>query len=183
MDGLVDASKEPFVYCYECPVPFWGSPADIVHHLTQACGNHYWPLAENIKYEKCYPFTMPELLEDHCRLLVSEEDGSVFLLIMGTGEARAGRRPVSVMCVRGIAADTDTDTRQMCGCMVSVTTPPGRVGADTDLIERTWTLGSWDYPANVDLENSWHPLPADAVHGDSKEVRLDIRIIKLNVDH
>ena len=64
MDGLVDASKEPFVYCYECPVPFWGSPADIVHHLTQACGNHYWPLAENIKYETCYPFTMPESLED-----------------------------------------------------------------------------------------------------------------------
>ena len=79
---------------------------------------------------------MPESLEDHRRLLVSEEDGSVFLLIMGTG-----------------------------------------------LIERTWTLGSWDYPANVDLENPWHPLPADAVHGDSKEVHLDICIIKLNVDH
>ena len=41
MDGLVDASKEPFVYCYECPVPFWGSPVDIVHHLTQACDDHY----------------------------------------------------------------------------------------------------------------------------------------------
>ena len=64
MDGLVDASKEPFVYCYECPVPFWGSPADIVHHLTDACSGHYWPLAENIKYETCYPFTMPESLED-----------------------------------------------------------------------------------------------------------------------
>ena len=49
--GLVDASKEPFVYCYECSVPFWGSPEDIVHHLTQACGDHYWPLAKNIKYE------------------------------------------------------------------------------------------------------------------------------------
>ena len=93
MDGLVDASKEPFVYCYECPMPFWGSPADIVHHLTQACGNYYWPLGKNIKYEMCYPFTVPESLEDHRRLLVSEEDGSVFLLIVGTGEARAGRRP------------------------------------------------------------------------------------------
>ena len=183
MDGLVDASKEPFVYCYECPMPFWGSPADIVHHLTQACGDHYWPLAKNIKYETCYPFTVPESLEDHRRLLVSEEDGSVFLLIVGTGEAHAGRRPNSVMCVRGDAADTDTDTRPMYGCVVSVTTPPGRVGGDTGLIERTWTLGSWDYPANVDLENPWHPLPADAVHGDSKEVHLDIRIIKLNVDH
>ena len=64
----------------------------------------------------------------------------------------------------------------MYGCVVSVTTPPGRVGGDTGLIERTWTLGSWDYPANVDLENPWHPLPADAVHGDSKEVHLDICI-------
>ena len=79
MDGLVDASKEPFVYCYECPMPFWGSPADLVHHLTQSSVYHYWPSAKNIKYETCYPFTMPESLEDHRRLLVSEEDDSVFL--------------------------------------------------------------------------------------------------------
>ena len=128
MDGLVDASKEPFVYCYECPMPFWGSPADIVHHLTQACGDHYWPLAKNIKYETCYPFTVPESLEDHRRLLVSEEDGSVFLLIVGTGEARAGCRPVSVMCVRGDAANADTDTRLMYGCVLTVTTPQRYVG-------------------------------------------------------
>nr|BDI54614.1 hypothetical protein [Triticum aestivum] len=151
MDGLVDASKEPFVHCYECPMPFCRSPADMVHHLTDACSGHCRPLAENIKYEACYLFTMPESLEDHCRLLVSEEDGSVFLLIVGTGEARAGHRPVSVMCVRGDTADADTDTRPMYGCVVSVTTPPGRVGGDTSLIGRTWTLGSWDYPANVDL--------------------------------
>ena len=140
-------------------------------------------MAENIKYDTCYRFTMPESLEDHRRLLVSEEDDSVFLLIVGTGEARAGHRPISIICVRGDTANTDTDTRPMYGCVVSVTTPPGRVGGDTSLIERTWTLGSWDYPANVDLENPWPPLPADAVHGDSKEVHLDIRIIKLNVDH
>ena len=138
-------------------------------------------MAENIKYETCYPFTMPESLEDHCRLLVSEEDGSVFLLIVGTGKAHVGRRPVFVVCVRGDVADTDT--RPMYGCVVSVTTPPGCVGGDTGLIERTWTLASWYYPTNVDMENPWHPIPADAVHGDSKEVHLDIRIIKLNVDH
>ena len=131
-------------------------------------------MAETIKYDMCYRFTMPESLEDHHRLLVSEEDGIIFLLIVGTGEARAGRRPISVMCVRGDAADADTDTRQMYGCVVNVTTPPGRVGSDTGLIGLTWTLGSWDYPANVDLENPWHPLPADVVHGDSKEVHLDI---------
>ena len=53
------------------------------------------------------------VLEDHRRLLVSEEDGSVFLLIVGTGEARADCRPVSVMCVRGDATDADTDMRPM----------------------------------------------------------------------
>ena len=68
-------------------------------------------MAENIKYDTCYRFTMPKSLEDHRRLLVSEEDGSVFLLIVGTGEARAGRRPISVVCVRDDAADADTNTR------------------------------------------------------------------------
>ena len=126
---------------------------------------------------------MPESLEDHRRLLVSEEDGNVFLLIMGTGEARAGRRPVSVVCVRGDAADADTNTRLMYGCVLSVTTPPGHVGGDTGLIERTWTLRSWDFLADVDLENPWSYLPANAVQGDSKEVHLDICIIKLNIDH
>ena len=127
-----------------------------------------------VKYDTCYRFTMPESLEDHRRLLVSEEDGNVFLLIVGTGEACAGRHPVSVVCVRGDAADADTDTRQMYGCKVNVTTPPGHVGGETDLIGQTWNLRSWDCPANVDLQNPWHPLPADVVHGDSKEVHLDI---------
>ena len=140
MDGLVDDSKEPFVYCYECLMPFWGSPADIVHHLTRASVYHYWPLAENIKYDTCYRFTMPESLEDHRRLLVSEEDGSVFLLIMATGEAHAGRRHISVVCVRGDAANTDTDTRLMYGCVLTVTTPPRYVGGDTGSIMLTRTV-------------------------------------------
>ena len=138
-------------------------------------------MAKNIKYETCYPFTVPESLEDQRRLLVSEEDGSVFLLIVSTGEARAGCRSVFVACVRGVAVDADTNTRQMYGCKVNVTTPPGHVGGETGLIGQTWNLRSWDYPANVDLENPWHPfypLPANSVHGDSKEVHLDIRIIK-----
>ena len=93
MDGLVDASKGPFVHCYQYLMPFWGSPADMVHHLTYACSGHCWPLAENIKYETCYPFTMPESLEDHRRLLVLEEVGSVFLLIVGTGVAAQAATP------------------------------------------------------------------------------------------
>ena len=159
MDGLVDASKEPFVYCYECPVPFWGSPTDIVHHLTQACGNHYWPLAKNIKYETCYPFTVPDSLEDQRHLLVSEEDGSVFLLIVATGEARASRRHISLVCVRGDAADADTDTRPIYGCVLTITTPRRYVGGDTGYAKHTWTLPSWDFPTDVDMENPWSYLP------------------------
>ena len=69
----------------------------------------------------------------------------------------------------------------MYGCKVNVTTPPGHVGGETGLIGQTLNLRSWDYPANVDLENPWHlfyPLLANSMHGDSKEVHLDIRIIK-----
>ncbi len=183
MDGLVDASKEPFVYCYECRMLFWGSPADMVHHLTDACSGHYWPLAENIKYETCYPFTMPESLEDHRRLLASEEDGSIFLLIVGTGEAPAGRRPVSAVCIRGDAANADTDSRPMYGCVLTITTPQRSVGVDTGYIKLTWTLPSWDLPADVDMEDAWYYLSLNNVHGDSKEVHLDICITKLNVDH
>ena len=102
---------------------------------------------------------------------------------MATGEARAGRRHISVVCVRGDAADADADTRPMYGCVLTITTPRRYVGGDTGYAKHTWTLPSWDLPADVDMENPWHPLPADAVHGDSKEVHLDICIIKLNVDH
>ena len=182
MDGLVDASKEPFVDCYECPMPFCGSPADMVHHLTDARSGHCWPLVENIKYEKCYPFTMPESLEDQRRLLVSEEDGSVFLLIVATGEARAGRHHISVVFVRGDAADADTDTRPMYGCVLTVTTPPSYVGGDTGYRKLTRTVPSWGLPADVDMEDAWYD-PPNMVHGDSKEVHLDICITKLNVDH
>ena len=142
MDGLVNASTEPFVYCYEFSMPFWGSLVDLVHHLTQMSVYHYWPVAKNIKYETCYLFAVRESLEDHHRLLVSEEDDNLFLLIMGTGEACTGRRPVSVVCVRGDAADGDTDTMPMYGCMLTITTPRRYVGGDTGYVKLTWALPS-----------------------------------------
>nr|XP_020167639.1 uncharacterized protein LOC109753128 [Aegilops tauschii subsp. strangulata] len=130
MDGLVDASKVPYgceryidqhslaehssgcahmpCYCYGFMLPFWGSPASLVCHLPQPTSDHYWPAVVNIKYEMCYPFAVPESLEDHHRLLALEEDDNVFLLTVGTGQARAGRCPVSVVCVRGNTADADT---------------------------------------------------------------------------
>ena len=130
MDGLVDASKELFVYCYECPVPIWGSPADIAHHLTQACGDHYWPLAKNIKYETCYPFTVPESLEDQRRLLVSEEDDIVFLLIVASGEACVGRRHISVVA-SGATPLTLILTRGRCTGACSLLLPLGGPWAAT----------------------------------------------------
>ena len=58
----------------------------------------------------------------------------------------------------------------------------GRAG----YIKLTRTVQSWDLPADVDMEDAWYPfypLPTDSVHGDSKEVHLDIRVTNLNVDH
>ena len=168
-------------YCYECTLPFEGSPASLVHHLTAPSVTHYWPATVNIKYESC--FAVPESLEDHRRLLVSEEDSSVFLLIAGTCEARTGHRPLSVVCVRGDAADADTDTRPMYVCVLTVTTPPRYVGGDTGYAKHTWTLPSWDFPADVDMERARCYLNPNDVHGDSKEVHLDTCITKINVDH
>mgnify|MGYP005841479147 CR=1 FL=1 len=111
-----------------------------MHHLTDACSGHYWPLAENIKYETCYPFTLPESPEDHRRLLVSEEEDNVLPLIVGTAEAHAGRCPISVVCIRGDAADADTDMRMMYGCVLTVTTPQRYVGGDTGSIMLTRTV-------------------------------------------
>ena len=104
-------------------------------------------------------------------------------MIVGTGEARAGRRPVSVVCVRGDGADADTDTKPMYGCVLTVTTPQRYVGGDTGSIMLTRTVLSWDLTADVDMEDAWYHLPPNVVHGDSKEVHLDICITKLNVDH
>ena len=140
-------------------------------------------MAKNIKYETCYPFTVPESVEDQRRLLVSEEDGIVFLLIVATGEARAGRRHISVVCVRGDAADANTDTRPMYGYVLTVTAPQRYMGAHTNSMMLTRTVPSWDLPADVDMEDAQCYLTPNNVHGDSKEVHLDICIFKLNVDH
>ena len=99
-------------------------------------------------------------------------------MIVSTDEARAGRRPVSVVCVRGDAADADNDTRPMYGCVLSIRTPQRYVSRDTGYIKLTRTVPSWDLPADVYMEDD-----SNNVHGDSKEVHLDICITKLNVDH
>jgi hypothetical protein len=104
----------------------------------------------NIKYETCYPFAVPESLEDHRRLLVTEEDGIVVLLAVGTGKARAGYRPISVVCVRGNAADDDT--RPLYWCVLTITAPPvyeGDLGASI-----TGTVPSCSVPGNVDMEEA-----------------------------
>ena len=67
--------------------------------------------------------------------------------------------------------------------MLTITTPRRYVGGDTGYVKLTWTLPSWDLPADVDMEDARYYLTPNNVHGDSKEVHLDIHIIKLNVDH
>ncbi|XP_020156746.1 uncharacterized protein [Aegilops tauschii subsp. strangulata] len=124
MDGLIDASKVPCVYkifgceryvdqhslaehssrcahapryCYDCTPLFEGSSASLVHHLTEPSIDHYWHAAVNIKYKTCYPFPVPESLEDHRRMLVLEEDDSVFLLTVGTDKRYVGTHTASIM--------------------------------------------------------------------------------------
>ncbi|KAM3211157.1 hypothetical protein ACQJBY_064769 [Aegilops geniculata] len=208
MDGLVNACKVPRVYrsfsceryvdqhslvehssrcahapCYyyECTPPFEDSPASLVHHLTAPSITHYWPTVVNIKYETCYSFTAPESLEDHRRLLVMEEDGRVFLLAVGTGKARAGRRPVSVVCVRGNVADADT--RPAYRCVLTITAPSRYEGAHAASITLTETVPSCSVPGNVDMEDTWYDFHPKMVHGDFKEVHLVICITKSNVHH
>ncbi|XP_020181011.1 uncharacterized protein [Aegilops tauschii subsp. strangulata] len=208
MDGLVDACKVPYVYksfgceryvdqhslaehssrcahapCYyyECTPPFEGSPASLVHHLTTPSVNHYWPPAVNIKYETCYPFAVPESLEDHRRLLVTEEDGIVFLLAVGTGKACAGRRPVSVVCIRGNTADADT--RPVYGCVLTVTASPKYEGTHATSITLTGTVPSCSILGNVDMEDAWYDFHPKMLHEDSKEVHLVIGITKSTVHH
>ena len=86
-----------------------------MHHLTAPSVNHYWTTVVNIKYETCYPFAMPESLEDHRRLLVAQEDDIVFLLAVGTGKARVGRRQ-SLSCAAGETSLTLTRGRCIGAC-------------------------------------------------------------------
>ena len=106
---------------------------------------------------------------------------SVFLLIVGTGEARAGCRPVSVVCVRGNAADANT--RPVYGCMLTVTAPRRYEGTYTGSITLTVTVPSCSVPDNVDMEDAWYDFYPNMVHGDSKEVHLVICITKSTVHH
>ena len=71
----------------------------------------------------------------------------------------------------------------MYGCVLTITTPRRYVGGDTGYVKLTRTVPSWDLPADVDMEDAWHDLTPNNVHGDSKKVHLDICITKLNVDH
>ena len=57
------------------------------------------------------------------------------------------------------------------------------MGGDTGSIMLTRTVQSWDLPTDVDMEDAQCYLIPNNVHGDSKEVHLDIYIIKLKVDH
>ncbi|XP_020175457.1 uncharacterized protein [Aegilops tauschii subsp. strangulata] len=138
-------------YCHECTPPFEGSPESLVHHLTAPSGIHSWP-AVNIKYETCYLFIVPESLEDHRRLLVAQEDDIVFLLAVGTGKARVGRR-------------------QSLSCVLTVSAPPAYEGDLGASLMLNGTVASCSVPGNVDMEDDWfdtfvHP---NVMHGDSNE--------------
>ncbi|XP_073353904.1 uncharacterized protein [Aegilops tauschii subsp. strangulata] len=168
--SIVPDARAP-CYCYECTPLFEGSPARLVHHLTAPSGNHYWP-AVNIKYETCYPFAVPESLEDHRRLLATEDDDNVFLLAMGTGKAHTGRRPISVVCARGNGADAGTSP--LYWCVLTITTPPAYEGDLNNPLTLNGTVPSCSIPSNVDMEEAWYHFHPKMMHGDSKEPTFTI---------
>ncbi|XP_020149480.1 uncharacterized protein [Aegilops tauschii subsp. strangulata] len=174
MDGLVDACKVPRVY------KIFGCERYVDQH---SLAEHSSRCAHAPCY--CYqctpPFEGSLSLEDHCRLLVAEEDGSVFLLVVGTGKACAGRRPVSTVCVRGNAADADT--RLLYWCVLTVTAPPKYEGAHAASLMLNGTVPSCSVPSNVDMEDIWYDFHPKMVHGDSKEVHLVICITKSTIHH
>ena len=47
----------------------------------------------------------------------------------------------------------------------------------------TGTMPSCSVPGELDMEDPWYDFHPNMVHGDSKELHLDICITKLNVDH
>ncbi|XP_020154334.1 uncharacterized protein [Aegilops tauschii subsp. strangulata] len=192
MDGLVDACKVPCVYkSFGCERYIdqhslaehssrWlaGEPRALSHGIIRQSLLAY---GVNIKYETCYTSAVLESLEDHRRVLVVEEDDNVFLLAVGTGKARAGHRPVSVVCVRGNAADADT--RPVYGCMLTVTASPKYEGTHAASITLTGTVPGCSVPGNVDMEDAWYDFHPKMMHGDSKEVHLVICITKSTIHH
>jgi hypothetical protein len=113
----------------------------------------------NIKYETCYPFTVPEALEDHRHLLIMEED----------------------LCVRGNAADADT--WPLYRCVLTVAAPPAYEGDLDASLMLNGTVGSYSVTGNVDMEEVWLHIHPKMMHRDSKEVHLGICITKLTVHH
>ncbi|XP_020173477.1 uncharacterized protein [Aegilops tauschii subsp. strangulata] len=174
MDGLVDACKVPCIYkSFGCER--YVDQHSLAEHSSRCAHAPYYC------YECTPPFEGSLSLEDHRHLLVTEEDGSVFHLAMGTGKARVGRRPVSVVCVMGNTADADT--RPVYRCVLTVTAPPRYEGAHAASITLIETVPSCCVPGNVDMEDAWYDFHPKMVHGDSKAVHLVICITKPNVHH
>uniref|UniRef100_A0A453R7K7 SIAH-type domain-containing protein n=1 Tax=Aegilops tauschii subsp. strangulata TaxID=200361 RepID=A0A453R7K7_AEGTS len=107
-------------YCFDCR--FVGSPAKLVRHLASPSGAHAWPV-EKIRYEVPQPFVVPASSEEDQRRLLVTEDGRVFLLAVGARRDLGGRRPVTVVCVRG-NADADADAKPLYTGVLWVDGPP-----------------------------------------------------------
>ncbi|XP_044344097.1 uncharacterized protein [Triticum aestivum] len=165
-------------YCFDCR--FVGSPAKLVRHLASPSGAHAWPV-EKIKYEVPQPFVVPASSEDQRRLLVAE-DGRVFLLAVGAGRDRGGRRPVTVVCVRG-NADADADAKPLYTGVLWVDGPPAPPRQPLGCSFRLKaTVASCSVPGAVDMEQGWlhaHVSPNMLHGGESGELHLRLCLTKL----
>jgi E3 ubiquitin-protein ligase SIAH1 len=160
-------------YCLECQ--FEGSPASLLRHLADQSGRHRWPV-EAIKYEIRRPFVVPA--SEHRRLLVSEEDGRVFLLAVGAGRGASGVRPVNVVCVRG--NDGGADARPLFTGVLRVDGPLAAAGHLRSGFQLKGDVANCAVPGEVEMDHGQlhaHVNP-EMLHGESKEVHLAICITK-----
>uniref|UniRef100_A0ACD5ZFZ6 Uncharacterized protein n=1 Tax=Avena sativa TaxID=4498 RepID=A0ACD5ZFZ6_AVESA len=137
-----------------CPgCAFLGSPAQLVHHLTDEAGQHAWPV-RSITYgsDQVFDVEMRELKQRDPRgataglfLLVAEEDdGGVFLLAVGSYSD--GAHYVSVLCVRSNNADT---AGPVYSSSVIVEGPPAKVRRQK---METKAVASCSVPVRFDVE-------------------------------
>ncbi|KAM0840166.1 hypothetical protein ACQ4PT_059800 [Festuca glaucescens] len=160
-------------YCLECAIE--GSPGSLLRHLTDQSGRHRWPV-EEIKYQSNKSFVVPA--SEHRRLLVSEEDGRVFLLAVGAGRGASGVRPVNIVCVRGNPGGANT--RPLYTGVLWVDGPLAASGHLRGGFKLKGELANCGVPGEVDMEQGQlhaHVNP-EMLHGESKEVHLVICITK-----
>ncbi|CAM0943722.1 unnamed protein product [Alopecurus aequalis] len=175
IDGLTAKNKK-WLHCAACPGALKPPISMVFLHFfgTGRRENQgVWPAPQKSKYGTEQSFVLPaSSSSDQPRLLVGEDDGRVFLLALGASSSggAAGRRPVTVVCVRGNARPVYKGT-------LTVEGPPDEYGDDASLTV-TARVPTCPVPGEVDMEggrlNAHVSQKMLHGHGESMKVHLSI---------